>query len=228
MPSTSPVALILGAGSNIGQNVGRAFAAKGYRVALASRTLKEEDSSPSQVHIRGDFTDPASIPEIFAKARAQLDHPSVVVYNAASATPYDAKNPLGLPLEDFNRDLTVNTTSAFVAAQQAVLAFEKLPESASRTFIYTGNCTNVKPIVALMDLGVGKSATAHIIECAAEAYKPKGYKFYYADERNGDGSPAYGARDGPAHAKLYVDLAEGALQGPWQQTFVKGSGYQKF
>lgn len=96
---------------------------------------------------------------------------------AASATPHDAKDPLGLPLEDFARDLAVNTTSAFVAAQQAVLAFEKLPESASRTFICTGNCTNVKPIVALMDLGVGKSATAHIIECAAEAYKHKGYKY---------------------------------------------------
>jgi hypothetical protein len=80
-------------------------------------------------------------------------------------------------LTDFTRDLAVNTTSAFVAAQQAVLAFEQLPESASRTFIYTGNCTNVSPIVALMDLGVGKSATAHIIECAAEAYKDKGYKF---------------------------------------------------
>ena len=80
-------------------------------------------------------------------------------------------------MKDFTRDLAVNTTSAFVAAQQAVLAFEQLPESASRTFIYTGNCTNVSPIVALMDLGVGKSATAHIIECAAEAYKDKGYKF---------------------------------------------------
>ena len=81
MPSASPVALILGAGANIGQNVGRAFAAKGYRIALASRSLKEEDSSPSQVHIRGDFTDSASIAEIFATVKSQLEPPSVVVYN---------------------------------------------------------------------------------------------------------------------------------------------------
>lgn len=71
----------------------------------------------------------------------------------------------------------MNTTSAFVAAQQAVLAFAQLPESASRTFIFTGNCTNVAPIVALMGSGAGKSATAHIIQCAAEAYKEKGYKY---------------------------------------------------
>lgn len=71
----------------------------------------------------------------------------------------------------------MNGTSAFVAAQQAVLAFAQLPESASRTFIFTGNCTNVAPIVALMASGAGKTATAHIIQCAAEAYKDKGYKY---------------------------------------------------
>ncbi len=34
--------------------------------------------------------------------------------------------------------------------------------------------------------------------------------------------------DGEAHGKLYVALAEGKEQGPWQQTFVKGVGYKKF
>ncbi|KAI3397701.1 hypothetical protein diail_10470 [Diaporthe ilicicola] len=227
MPSASPVALILGAGARVGQNVGRAFAAKGYRIALVARTLKEEDSSPSELHIPGDFTDPASIVEIFAKVKSQLEPPSVVVYNAAVAYFQNAKTPLNLPLEDFNRSFAVNATSAFVAAQQAVLAFQQLPESASRTFIYTGNCCNVMPIVKLIDCGVGKSAMAHVIQCAAEAYQDKGFKFYYADERNSDGSPAYGAIDGPAHAKFYTELAEGTSQGPWSQTFVKGVGYMK-
>ncbi|CAM1502584.1 Fc.00g073600.m01.CDS01 [Cosmosporella sp. VM-42] len=228
MPSNSPVALILGAGANIGQNVGRAFAAKGYKIALAARSLKEEDSTPDQLHIRSDFTDPDSVVSIFAKVKAELGAPYVVVYNAAAVTLQDAKNPLGLSLKDFNEDFNINTTSAFVAAQQAVLAFDELPQSASRTFIYTGNCTNVSPIVALMDSGVGKSATAHIIQCAAEAYKDKGYKFYYADERKVDGSPAYRAIDGPAHGKFYTELAERTSQEAWQQTFVKGVGYKKF
>jgi hypothetical protein len=88
----------------------------------------------------------------------------------------DAKDPLSLPLADFTKDFAVNTTSAFVAAQQAVIAFEQLPQTASKTFIYTGNCTNVTPLAPLLDLGVGKSATAHIIEIAAAAYKDKGFK----------------------------------------------------
>lgn len=84
MPSSSPVALILGAGANVGQHVGRAFLAKGYRIALASRSLKEEDSTPSQVHVRADFTDPSSVAEIFVKVKAQLGAPSVVVYNGSA------------------------------------------------------------------------------------------------------------------------------------------------
>jgi hypothetical protein len=54
------------------------------------------------------------------------------------------------------------------------------------------------------------------------------YRFYYADERKPDGGAAYGAIDGDAHAKHYVELAEGKTQGPWQQTFVKGVGYKAF
>jgi hypothetical protein len=96
---------------------------------------------------------------------------------AAAATFNDAKNPLGLSLTDFTHDMNVNTTSAFVAAQQAVLAFEQLPESASRTFIYTGNILNTTTMGPLLDLGVGKSATAHIIQSAAKAYQDKGFKY---------------------------------------------------
>lgn len=53
-------------------------------------------------------------------------------------------------------------------------------------------------------------------------------RFYYADERNADGSPALGNIDGPAHGEFFASLSEHAEQGPWQQTFVKGAGYKKF
>jgi hypothetical protein len=53
-------------------------------------------------------------------------------------------------------------------------------------------------------------------------------RFYYADERKPDGGAVYNAIDGDAHAKHYLELAEGKIQGPWQQTFVKGIGYKSF
>ena len=146
---------------------------------------------------------------------------------------------------NFTQDFNINTASAFVAASQAVLGFKQLPDSASKTFIYTGNITNVTPIAPLLSSGVGKLATARIIQSAAAAYKDQGFKyrhpilisivkkltnfrFYYGDERNADGSPAYSKIDGEAHGKFYLQLAEGKSQGPWQQTFVKDVGYKQF
>lgn len=53
-------------------------------------------------------------------------------------------------------------------------------------------------------------------------------RFYYADERNADGSAVYNAIDGAGSATFYAELAEHKEQGHWQQTFVKNVGYKKF
>ena len=53
-------------------------------------------------------------------------------------------------------------------------------------------------------------------------------RFYFGDERKADGAPAFMDISGEAHAEHYLQLAEGKEQGPWQQTFVKGTGYQEF
>ncbi|KAF2024247.1 putative short-chain dehydrogenase [Setomelanomma holmii] len=227
--SKHPVVLILGAGPNVGQHVSRAFAARGYKVALASRSVKNKDSPSDQVNLQVDLSNPSSIPELFAQVKDQLGLPSVVVYNAGAATPNEPNNSFSLSLADFVKDLNINTISVFAAAQQAALAFSQLPESAGKTFIYTGNVLNTNTIIApLMSLGVGKSATAHMIQSAAAAYASQGFKFYYADERKEDGSAAYADINGEAHGKHYVELAEGKEQGPWQQTFVGGKGYTPF
>ena len=87
MTNTSPVILILGSGPNIGQHVARAFAAKGYKVALASRRLKEENSTADQVNISSDLSDPDSVTRVFSKVKALLGFPSVVVYNGKERLP---------------------------------------------------------------------------------------------------------------------------------------------
>jgi NAD(P)-dependent dehydrogenase (short-subunit alcohol dehydrogenase family) len=86
-PTTSPIALILGAGSNIGHHVGKSFAEKGYKIALAARSIKEQDSTPDQLNIQSDFSNPDSVVETFAKVKAQLGIPSVVIYNGILFTP---------------------------------------------------------------------------------------------------------------------------------------------
>lgn len=92
-------------------------------------------------------------------------------------TPNPSDDPLSLQLGDFSKDLNVNLTGAFVAAQQAATGFAQLPDSAAKTFIYTGNILNTIIIPPLLSLGVGKAATAHVIQSAAAAYKDRGYKY---------------------------------------------------
>ena len=80
MASTSPVLLILGSGPNVGHHVARVFIAKGYKVALASRSVKEENNA-DLVRISADLADPHCVKGIFSKVEASLGLPSVVVYN---------------------------------------------------------------------------------------------------------------------------------------------------
>jgi hypothetical protein len=79
------VVLILGSGPNVGQHVARAFAAKGYKVAVASRTVKKDDSIEDQVGLQIDLSDPSSVPNVFNQVKEKLGTPSVVVYNGRLA-----------------------------------------------------------------------------------------------------------------------------------------------
>ncbi|ORY35590.1 putative short chain type dehydrogenase [Naematelia encephala] len=227
MAAKAPVVLILGAGPNIGQAVARTFAAKGYKVGLAARSVKEADSTDVQLNIPSDFSQTDDVVNAFTKVKKAFGIPSVVVYNVSASHFSPADDPFALSLTDFNYDAAINIHSAFVAAQQAVRGFEQLPASASRTFIYTGNVLNVAILPRFLSQGVGKSGAAHMIWAASAAYKDRGYKFYYADERKADGSPKYRV-DGDAHATLFWELSQAEKQLPWMQTFVQGVGYQKF
>ncbi|KAK9381409.1 uncharacterized protein V2V93DRAFT_358703 [Kockiozyma suomiensis] len=227
MAGNSPVILILGAGPNIGQAVARTFASKGYKVALASRSLNEADSTANSLHIPSDFANPDDVVNAFKKVTNVFGIPSVVVYNASAGMLTPPEDPFALPLTTFTRDMTISVNSAFIAAQQAVLGFAQLPASSSRTFIYTGNILNVALIPSFLHGGVGKSGGAHMMWAASAAYKDRGFKFYYADERKADGSAKYKV-DGEAHANLFWELALAKSQGPWLQTFVKDVGYKDF
>ena len=87
-------------------------------------------------------------------------------------------DPFEISLDTFQNHFDINTTSVFVAAKEAVASFASpsLPESASRTFIYTGNAMNFASFPGIMTLGLGKSASAHLISAAAAGYAAKGYK----------------------------------------------------
>ena len=148
--------------------------------------------------------------------------------SAAAAHIVPADSPLDLKLEDLNVDMVVNTSSVLVAAQHAVEGFQKLPSGTPGTFIFTGNFLNVKTMPFLLSAGMGKAATAHLMQVASEAYASRGFRFFYADERKDNGMAAFRDISGPNHAEHYLILAESKGDLSWWQTFVGGQGYTKF
>jgi NAD(P)-dependent dehydrogenase (short-subunit alcohol dehydrogenase family) len=87
MAAKSPVVLILGAGPSIGKAVARTFASKGYKVALAARSLKEADSTDSQLNIPSDFSKTDDVVNAFTKVKTVFGIPSVVIYNGNPSSP---------------------------------------------------------------------------------------------------------------------------------------------
>ncbi|KAL7805011.1 hypothetical protein V8C44DRAFT_352447 [Trichoderma aethiopicum] len=214
------VALILGAGPNVGTYVAKAFAAQGYNVAIASRPRRiDVDNARPYLQIQADLAEPSSIEDIFATVIRELGHPSVVL---------DSCRYLQEQIAAFQRDNNVNIVSTYVATQLAIRSFAILPPESSKTFIYTGHKQHLMVIPPLLSQGIGKSGSAHLLHYLSEEHKNAGYKFYFADERKSDGSPVYGAISGPAHGAFYTALAAQKTQGPWNATFVKDQGYVAF
>ncbi|KAK9237782.1 hypothetical protein V1525DRAFT_402901 [Lipomyces kononenkoae] len=220
--------LILGAGPNVGQHVAKKFAANGYKVAVSSRS-GGSPVSEDYLSVKADFADPTTVASAFKQIRETWGDPSVVVYNAAGAHFGHADDAFSIPLEKFREDLSVNVSSLYAAMQETVNGWKNLPTTLPKVFIFTGNLLNVagaRP--ALLTLGVGKTAAAHLIEGAVKSYGSHGYRFYYADERNPNGTPVGTSPDAKAHAEAYFQLAEDPEQRPWDYTFVKFKGFTKF
>lgn len=87
MTSSAPVALILGSGPNVGLHVAKALSAKGYKIATVSRTAKAHDGEPGQAKFEVDLSQPSSIAHVFAKVRATVGIPSIVIYNGEFQSP---------------------------------------------------------------------------------------------------------------------------------------------
>jgi NAD(P)-dependent dehydrogenase (short-subunit alcohol dehydrogenase family) len=80
------IVLILGAGANIGKSLVQKFSSKGFKVAIASRTLNPELLKLVDTSIKADFSSPSSIKSIFDKVKSEIGTPNVVIYNGKSLT----------------------------------------------------------------------------------------------------------------------------------------------
>lgn len=178
--ATAPIVLILGAGPRIGASVSAKFTSNGFKVALASRSGSGTMDENGFLSLKADFTNPNSIPPLFEAVKKEFKaSPNVVIYNTGSLTkPTDERSVLSIPYKDVTKDFIVNTVSPYVAAQQAIEGWKTLPKESKKTFIYTGNITNVAivPMPMMLNVGMGKAASAYWIGVADTLYSEQGYR----------------------------------------------------
>jgi len=178
MPSEAkPVALIFGAGVNIGAALVKEFTKAGYRVAAVSRNTTAADAAGADLSVSANLADPSVVPAVFARAHKEFNtFPSVIVWNAATRTPSpDKTNIFSVPTADLNKDLAVAVTSPWAALNEAV---KKWREGERGVFIYTGNimAKSVFPHPDFTTLGTSKRAASYVVEAADVAYKAKGWR----------------------------------------------------
>lgn len=87
----------------------------------------------------------------------------------------------------FTDGMHVNATSVWASARESVQCFEDLSTKAEglgkegATFIFTGNLFNDTVSPGFLPFGMGKSATAHLVQyLALIAYSEKPYKYIYS------------------------------------------------
>jgi len=89
----------------------------------------------------------------------------------------DKEDPLtSISVADVNGEFAVNVISPLFAIQEAIKGFKQLPDSASKTFIYTGNILNHVVKSDVLTYGMTKAAAANMIRSTAAAYAKQGLK----------------------------------------------------
>lgn len=99
---------------------------------------------------------------------------TLIRIKAALRLTTEPDDALYLDLVQVQESMAVNTLSPYAAAREAVDGFEKTGPGS--TFIMTGNKLNTMALPRVLCFGMGKSATAHMIQHASVSYKNKGYK----------------------------------------------------
>jgi NAD(P)-dependent dehydrogenase (short-subunit alcohol dehydrogenase family) len=118
-------AVVTGGASGIGRATAERFAREGARVLIADRNL--EAGAAAVEAIRGDggqadfipteMTDEASVAGLFAQADSLMGGIDVLVSNAGWSLTEDL---LGIEPADWQRDVTLNLTSHYLAARAAL------------------------------------------------------------------------------------------------------------
>ena len=122
MKPKSKIALITGAGTNIGKASALALAKAGYTVVLAGRRKAllnqvARQAGPNALALATDLTDPRAIKALFAMIKARFGRLDVLFNNAGISA--DALPLENVPLAQWRAVIDTNVSGTFLCTQEA-------------------------------------------------------------------------------------------------------------
>ncbi len=174
--TTTKVAAVFGVGPGLGASVARRFAREGYAVALLARSEAGLKTVQTEISREGgrsevfsaDAGDASSVAAAFARVRADLGAPEVLVYNAGA---YQLGGILELDVAAFESAWRTNCLGGFLASREVLPA---MLERSQGTVLLTGATASLRGSARFAALAVGKSGLRALAQSMARELGPRG------------------------------------------------------
>jgi NAD(P)-dependent dehydrogenase (short-subunit alcohol dehydrogenase family) len=164
-------ALIVGAGLGLGAALARRFAARGFDVAIAARSVDKLQPIEAETGARPfvcDATNALSVATLFNDVAAQIGDPDVVVYNASGR----ARGAfVGLEASIVESSLAVTAFGGFLVSQAAA---RRMLLRRSGVILLTGASASVKGYPQSAPFAMGKFALRGLAQSMARELAPLG------------------------------------------------------
>jgi NAD(P)-dependent dehydrogenase (short-subunit alcohol dehydrogenase family) len=170
-----PVAVVIAVGPGTGASLARRFA-KDYAIAINARsadylrTLGDElrKGGAQVLEIPADIGDPAQVSSAFARLRAELGDPEILLYNAGSGT---WGTIVEVTAEQYEAAWRVNAFGAFLCAKEVAPA---MTARGHGVMLFTGATAGVKAGARSISFGPAKFAMRGLAQSLARDLSPRG------------------------------------------------------
>ncbi|KIM29496.1 hypothetical protein M408DRAFT_328748 [Serendipita vermifera MAFF 305830] len=178
------LAIIAGAGPGTGAAIARAFASKGFAVALLARTASNLATLESEISQSGgtaasfptDLTQPRALQETFKSIQAKFPESQLKVAVFNLNTRWTVKPFLELQEEEFNGVVQGQIGSAFRFSQLALKDLKK----EGGTLIFTGATAATRGSAKFAALATASFAVRALSQSLAREFQPQGVHVAHA------------------------------------------------
>ncbi len=158
------ICVVIGVGPGIGLAVAKRFGKEGYHLVLMARRAEAlegyiadcESAGFKAVGFTADVSDTASIATAFARVKAELGNPEVLIYNPSILR---EGVPSMLDPEQVVADFRINVVGGLICAQQVI---PTMKENSAGTILFTGGGLALNPAPPYSSLAIGKAGLRNL------------------------------------------------------------------